>query len=46
MHQRSWLSLLTLPLVAAFTYPVVFQPVRDAGRTEVQAPSQARPRIL
>jgi len=40
MHQRSWLSLLTLPLVTAFTYPVVFQPVRDTGRTEVQAPSQ------
>ena len=36
MHQRSWLSLLTLPLVAAFTYPVMFQPVQDAPRAEVR----------
>jgi carboxyl-terminal processing protease len=40
MHQRSWLSLLTLPLVAAFTYPVMFQPVHDAPRTELKAPAQ------
>lgn len=25
MHQRTWFSLITLPLVAGFTYPVVFQ---------------------
>ena len=30
MHQRTWLTLLTFPLVAAFTYPVMFQPVHDA----------------
>ena len=41
MHQRSWLSLLTLPLVAAFTYPVVFQPVHDAPRLVAQAGPQA-----
>ncbi|MCE1228512.1 MAG: S41 family peptidase [Firmicutes bacterium] len=26
MHARTWLSLITLPLVAAFTYPMVVQP--------------------
>ena len=41
MHQRSWLSLLTLPLVAAFTYPVMFQPVHDAPRYVAQAGPQA-----
>jgi len=25
MHQRAWLSILTFPIVAAFTYPVVFR---------------------
>lgn len=25
MHQRAWLSILTFPVVAAFTYPVVFR---------------------
>jgi len=35
MHQRSWLSLLTLPLVAAFTFPVL-QPVQDAPRAEAR----------
>ncbi|MDR3670595.1 MAG: S41 family peptidase [Holophaga sp.] len=40
MHQRSWLSLLTLPLVAAFTYPVMFQPTQDAPRMNLQAPAQ------
>jgi carboxyl-terminal processing protease len=40
MHQRSWLSLLTLPLVAAFTYPVVFQPGQDGARAPVVAPAQ------
>jgi carboxyl-terminal processing protease len=34
MHQRSWLSLLTFPLVAAFTYPVVVQPAPQASRTD------------
>ena len=37
MHQRTWLSLLTLPLVAAFTYPVMFQPVHDAPRIIARA---------
>ena len=32
MHQRTWLSLFTFPLVAAFTYPVMFQPVREAPK--------------
>ena len=40
MHQRSWLSLLTLPLVAAFTYPVMFQPVQDAPRLTAQVAAQ------
>ena len=40
MHQRTWLSLLTLPLVAAFTYPVMFQPASIAPRTELKAPAQ------
>ena len=40
MHQRTWLSLLTLPLVAAFTYPVMFQPVHDAPRASAQAAAQ------
>jgi len=39
MHQRSWLSLLTLPLVAAFTYPVMFQ-AQDLPKAAVQAPVQ------
>jgi carboxyl-terminal processing protease len=40
MHQRSWLSLMTFPLVAVFTYPVVFHPVQEAPRREVKVPSQ------
>jgi len=40
MHQRSWLSLLTLPMVAMFTYPVLFHPVQEAPRREVKAVSQ------
>jgi carboxyl-terminal processing protease len=40
MHQRTWLSLLTLPLVAAFTYPVMFQPVHDAPRATAQVAAQ------
>jgi len=34
MHQRTWFSLLTLPLVAGFTYPVVFQKPGPTPRTE------------
>jgi len=40
MHQRTWLTLLTFPLVAAFTYPVMFQPVHDAPRVTSQAAAQ------
>ena len=40
MHQRTWLSLVTLPLVAAFTYPVVFHPVQEAPRRELKAAGQ------
>lgn len=40
MHQRTWLSLLTLPMVAMFTYPVVFHPVQEAPRKEVKPASQ------
>lgn len=36
MHQRSWLSLLTLPLVAGFTYPLVAHRIP----TGPQAPAQ------
>ncbi|WP_005032675.1 S41 family peptidase [Holophaga foetida] len=34
MHQRTWFSLITLPLVAGFTYPVVFQKAAPALRAE------------
>jgi carboxyl-terminal processing protease len=34
MHQRTWLSILTLPLVTAFTYPVVVRQVQPAPRVE------------
>jgi carboxyl-terminal processing protease len=34
MHQRTWLSLLTLPIVAAFSYPVAFQRAQPAPRVE------------
>jgi carboxyl-terminal processing protease len=37
MHQRTWLSLLTFPLVAAFTYPVVFHQAREVPRAEARA---------
>ncbi len=37
MHQRTWLSLFTFPLVAAFTYPVMVQTAPPAARTEVRA---------
>ena len=40
MHQRTWLSLFTLPLVAVFTYPVVFHPVQEAPRRELRAVAQ------
>ncbi len=40
MHQRTWLSLLTLPLVAAFTYPVLVQQAKPAPRIEASQVSQ------
>jgi carboxyl-terminal processing protease len=40
MHQRTWLSLLTLPLVAAFTYPVVVRQAADAPRHEAAGSAQ------
>jgi len=40
MHQRTWLSLLTLPLVAAFTYPVVVRQSADAPRQEAAGSAQ------
>jgi carboxyl-terminal processing protease len=44
MHQRTWLSILSFPLVAAYTYPVLFQPTRVAAKAQapaqVQAPAQ------
>lgn len=36
MHQRTWLSLLTCPLVAAFTYPVVVHQAMEAPRREAR----------
>ncbi len=39
MHQRTWLSLLTLPLVATFTYPVLVRP-SDPPRVEAKATLQ------
>ena len=35
MHQRTWLSLLTCPVVAAFTYPVVVRDAPEPPRQEV-----------
>ena len=40
MHQRTWLSLLTLPLVAAFTYPVVVRQASNAPRQEAVGSAQ------
>ena len=40
MHQRTWFSLITLPLVAGFTYPVVFQKAPPAIRSESSQGSQ------
>jgi len=34
MHQRTWLTILTLPIVAAFSYPVAFQRAQPAPRAE------------
>lgn len=42
MHQRTWLSILTLPLVAAFTYPVLVQPARVPAKPEAKATAQAQ----
>lgn len=39
MHQRTWLSILTFPLVAAFTYPMLVRP-SDPPRKEAKAGSQ------
>ena len=39
MHQRTWLSLLTFPLVATFTYPVLVHhsdPPRTETKTAIQ----------
>ena len=41
MHQRTWLSLITLPLVATFTYPVLVrrsEPPRTETRPATQDP--------
>jgi C-terminal processing protease CtpA/Prc len=42
MHQRAWLSLITFPLVATFTYPVVFRqesvPAQSESRQAFQDP--------
>lgn len=43
MHQRTWLSILTLPIVTAFTYPVVFQQAQPAPRIEVGKASPQDP---
>lgn len=40
MHQRTWLAVLTLPLVTAFTYPVVFQKAQPAPRVDSNKGSQ------
>jgi carboxyl-terminal processing protease len=40
MHQRTWLSILTLPFVTAFTYPVVFQQAQPPAHIEVSKGSQ------
>jgi len=41
MHQRTWLSLITLPLVTTFTYPVLVRrtdPPKTEARAAVQDP--------
>lgn len=40
MHQRTWLSLLTLPLVAALTYPMVLRQGASLPKPEVKPGSQ------
>ena len=40
MNQRTWLSILTLPFVTAFTYPVVFQQAQPPAVVEVSKGSQ------
>ena len=40
MHQRTWLALLTFPLVAAFTYPVMFQSSPGVAKPEARAVAQ------
>lgn len=39
MHQRTWLSLITFPLVAAFTYPVLVRP-QDPAKSEARSLAQ------
>ncbi len=39
MHQRTWLSLISLPLVATFTYPLVRQsPTKSTAEVRTQDP--------
>jgi len=40
MHPRSWLALLTLPLVGVFTYPVLFRAQAPQSKTQ-SAPDPA-----
>ena len=35
MHQRTWLSILTFPVLAAFTCPVVFESAQDVPKVEI-----------
>jgi carboxyl-terminal processing protease len=35
MHQRTWFSIVTLPIVTAFTCPVVFNSVQDLPRVAI-----------
>jgi carboxyl-terminal processing protease len=36
MHQRTWLSILTFPVVALFTYPVLFNQNSPGARSEAK----------
>lgn len=40
MHQRTWLSIVTFPLVAAFTYPMLQHPQAQAPRAEASSAAQ------
>lgn len=40
MHQRTWLALLTLPLVTTFTYPMVFQQAPAPTKAEAAKTAQ------